>query len=85
MPITHITYEGDATLDSRGRGNIKPHGRGKMTYVDGAYAGCRYEGEFVDGKCSGQGKWYRPDNTLQVVTMSSPRDANPGSPRERQP
>ncbi len=61
--MTKVIYEGEAT---RGRqGNIKPHGHGKMKYLDGDYAGYCYEGDFVNGSEHGNGKWYRPGGTLE--------------------
>ena len=59
-----VIYEGEATLGRQG--NIKPHGHGKMKYLDGEYADYRYEGDFENGREHGWGKWYRPpDDTLE--------------------
>ena len=66
--MPRVRYEGEAvTFGALGR--ICPQGQGTMTYLDGPYAGCRYEGDFLGGDGNGffhgQGKWYRPDNTLE--------------------
>ena len=34
---------------------MTPHGRGKLTYSSGIWAGSVYEGYFKDGKCDGKG------------------------------
>ena len=52
--MPNVIYEGQATRGKQG--NIKPHGHGKMEYLDGKHAGCRYEGEWSEGKYHGQGK-----------------------------
>ena len=52
-----VTYEGEGIVGRAG--NIKLR-HGKMTYLDGDLVDCRYEGEFLEGRVQGQGKWYRP-------------------------
>ena len=66
--MSRVRYEGEAvTFGALGR--IWPQGQGTMTYLDGADAGCRYEGDFLGGDGNGlfhgQGKWYRADCTLE--------------------
>ena len=68
--MSRVRYEGEAVTFKYGKkGSIRPQGQGTMTYLDGSYAGCRYEGDFLGGDGNGffhgQGKWYRPDNTLE--------------------
>ena len=53
--MPNVIYEGEAITLGK-VGNIKPHGQGKMEYLHGKHAGCRYEGEWSDGKYHGQGK-----------------------------
>ena len=65
--MAQIRYEGEAVTFGQS-GNIRPQGQGTITYLDGAYAGCRYEGDFLgdgNGHAHGQGRWYRPDGTLE--------------------
>ena len=66
--MPRVRYEGEAvTFGALGR--ICPQGQGTMRYLDGADAGCRYEGGFLGGNRNGlfhgQGKWYRPDDILE--------------------
>ena len=65
--MSRVRYEGEAVTFGE-MGSIRPQGQGTMTYLDGANAGCRYEGDFLgdgNGLFHGQGKWYRPDNALE--------------------
>ena len=60
-------YRPDGTLEYEGewqQGHY--HGSGRLWYFeDSGYPGYRYEGDFVESMCHGQGSWYRPDNTLE--------------------
>lgn len=63
-----VRYEGEADIVGGGRGHIRPQGQGTITYLDGEWAGYRYEGSFDGndhGLPHGQGRWYRPDDNLE--------------------
>ena len=50
-----ITIEGNKYKGEVKNGTQTPHGRGKLTYCSGIWAGSVYEGYFKDGKCDGKG------------------------------
>ena len=65
--MPRVKYEGEA-VEFGGLGRIEPQGQGTKTYLEGDYAGYRYEGDFLSdghGHEHGRGRWYRPDNTLE--------------------
>ena len=65
--MPRVKYEGEA-VEFGGLGRIEPQGQGIKTYLEGDYAGYRYEGDFLGdghGHEHGRGRWYRPDNTLE--------------------
>ena len=62
-----VRYEGEADIVGR-KGHIRPQGQGTMTYLDGKWAGYRYEGSFDGndhGLPHGQGRFYRPGDKLE--------------------
>ena len=50
-----ITYEGNKYKGEVKAGTLTPHGKGKLSWTSGIWAGSTYEGYFKDGKQDGRG------------------------------